>query len=858
MPRRCGLAVVLVVALATQAAWAGLPSGADLGIVMQASPLHPQVQDTVSLRITVTNHGPGTATGVEVTDILPGGLRLLDVHHPAGLSYDAAWGRWAVGALAEGAHVVLTTRAVMQAYGQVEHCATVASSARDATPGNDQHCILLDPARAAASWQVIQSGTEVIRSIVGIRTTLLAATANGVFRSQDNGENWFPIALQGLDGYALVSDPHRKGRVYAGVQGGSGIYRTDDAGTRWVGLHGLPDTQVRALALNPYDPVHPSGQPDLWVGTADGQVFLSTTDGATWDAVTGGAFSGDAAVLSLFVSDGHPQDIVYMGTAGEGVYRYVYGGAGWEALSDGPMEGQTVWALHEDDQGRIYAGTDEAVLYSDDGGQSWHLALDQVKVYAITEAQTSSGDVLYAGTGGDHLYQSTDRGLTWMRTNDGLGRYVRALWTGDTGHLFAGTDDEGLARSADQGVTFRRLTGFNLHTEVQTLAHSPDGRRLYGGTFGYGVILTEDDPSRGQEVRWMKINNGIQNRQIYALLNYNDPQGRGVLLAGTWQSGLYRSSDGGETWHFGGLPDRIIYALAHCADNNIVWAASDRGEVARSVDNGLSWGGVGIAATPIWSLTVPQGLGCLEVYAGTFGAGIYKTTDGGASWTPTGLRHGYVFEIATDGPGGRLFAATATGVHVSADAGATWQTMNTGLTVIDIRGVATLPTADPQRPILVAATWGDGIYVYDWEDGRWARDGLAGQPVQHVVLHPANGEVFATTQDGTVYHKPFATAVTGVGVAPAVDHPRAVALHPNYPNPFNPTTTITFDVQRAMPVRLVVHDVLGRTLAVLAEGLHPAGTHTVRFDAQGYPAGLYFYRMESPTGRHTRSMMLLK
>jgi glycosidase len=103
---------------------------------------------------------------------------------------------------------------------------------------------------------------------------------------------------------------------------------------------------------------------------------------------------------------------------------------------------------------------------------------------------------------------------------------------------------------------------------------------------------------------------------------------------------------------------------------------------------------------------------------------------------------------------------------------------------------------------------------------------------------------------------PFGAVYTAAEAA--ADLPQAVTLHPNYPNPFNPATTIRYDLPQAAPVRLEVFDVLGRRVALLAEGLQAAGTHTVDFEGGHLPSGLYLYRLQAGTTTQTRTMLLVK
>jgi hypothetical protein len=83
-------------------------------------------------------------------------------------------------------------------------------------------------------------------------------------------------------------------------------------------------------------------------------------------------------------------------------------------------------------------------------------------------------------------------------------------------------------------------------------------------------------------------------------------------------------------------------------------------------------------------------------------------------------------------------------------------------------------------------------------------------------------------------------------------------LYPNYPDPFNPATTIRYALPEAGAVRLVVYNALGQEVAHLVEGLVAAGTHEVVFDGQGLPSGVYLYRLEAGTFVQTRRMTLVK
>ncbi|MCP3681849.1 MAG: T9SS type A sorting domain-containing protein [bacterium] len=80
----------------------------------------------------------------------------------------------------------------------------------------------------------------------------------------------------------------------------------------------------------------------------------------------------------------------------------------------------------------------------------------------------------------------------------------------------------------------------------------------------------------------------------------------------------------------------------------------------------------------------------------------------------------------------------------------------------------------------------------------------------------------------------------------------------NYPNPFNATTTIQFDLEKESQVSLDVYDILGRKVTTLAEGVHQAGEHKVNWDASTYSSGVYFYKLTTNDKTFTKRMTLLK
>jgi hypothetical protein len=88
--------------------------------------------------------------------------------------------------------------------------------------------------------------------------------------------------------------------------------------------------------------------------------------------------------------------------------------------------------------------------------------------------------------------------------------------------------------------------------------------------------------------------------------------------------------------------------------------------------------------------------------------------------------------------------------------------------------------------------------------------------------------------------------------------PDRFALHQNHPNPFNPSTRISYQLPAPAMVRLAVYDLLGREVALLVQGLREAGNHTLEFDARGLGTGVYLCRIEAAGMTAVRKMLLVK
>ncbi|HET7870969.1 MAG TPA: hypothetical protein VFL42_00545 [Terriglobales bacterium] len=320
-----------------------------------------------------------------------------------------------------------------------------------------------------------------------------------------------------------------------------------------------------------------------------------------------------------------------------------------------------------------FGSTGGGVWKSTDGGLTWRSATDKFKdmspsIGAIAVAP-SDPNVIYAGTGeacirgdiisGNGVYKTIDAGKTWtfigLRDTRAIGRIVvnpknpDVVLVAALGHPFGTNAERGVFRTTDGGKTWNK-------------------------------ILYKDD------------NTGAIDLAM-------DPHNSNTIFAGLWQarrsswgmdsggpgSGLYRSTDGGNTWKHltaHGLPDgtlgRIGVAVAY--SGNRVWALieADKGGLFRSDDGGDNWTMVNSdrqyrqrAFYYTHVFADPQSIDGVYV----LNTGMYRSNDGGKSFRPIRVPHGdnHGLWIDPNDPN-RMIESNDGGANVSTNAGASWTT----------------------------------------------------------------------------------------------------------------------------------------------------------------------------------------
>ncbi|MEW6365019.1 MAG: hypothetical protein AB1714_10315 [Acidobacteriota bacterium] len=571
---------------------------------------------------------------------------------------------------------------------------------------------LLRSTNRGASWarmgpDIIWPYVTCISFSTSDPSIVYAGAGYGIYKSTNGGRTWIASGGTVLDSdgiYAVAVHPKTPLTVYVET-GGHGIYKSVDGGKSWKWLeNALGYGWVREL---PIDSLNPKV---MYAGVTDVEpqgVYKSADAGETWshaglvaEAITDLVMSPNAS-NTVFAACGK-------------LYRSTDACATWGEIAQGIPDVLGV-ALDAQRPGIAYAATEAGVCKTLDSGDSWAVAGMQLKNLPVKTLGLSASNpsTICAGSCADGIFLSHDEAASWTISNKGL--CAHQVWALSFDGKSAGTFYAGgrlwLARRTNRGSAWRtiRLPAFDsLIADIAV--HPDDPETIYLSVPSYVVHKTTDGGAT-----WRIA--GPRGCTLDPLLI--DPHHPDTVLVGTTERGIMRSSDGGRVWVSAGLSkvDEIIcFALDSTSPGRLFVGTTDG--LWKGTIDGSTWSRAGLASLAI-NCMASSSNGIL--YAGTRGQGLRRSDDAGRTWIDanTGLEGGCVSAIAIDPRNwSNLSVATVQGgIYRSTNGGATWTPMNDGIPPMLS---TTVLKFDPQDPgTLYAGTEGGGIY--------WIRPGAQPQ-----------------------------------------------------------------------------------------------------------------------------------
>lgn len=465
-------------------------------------------------------------------------------------------------------------------------------------------------------------------------------------------------------------------------------------------------------------------------------------------------------------------------------------------------------------------------------------------------------------------------------------------------NIFAGTNMNGVFKSTDNGTTWTN-SGL-VDTSIGCLESRSDGEYIFAGTNGSGVCR-----SMNRGLTWSAPNIGLSNLKVGSISLISNGAQALYLFAGT-EEGLFISYDFGINWSYiDFVGNHAVIDITSTSDGTNIFIAVWAAGIYRSTDHGTTWTDISnnLGTHMFSSLAVYNDEGTTNLFVGAPPYGVFRTTNYGTNWVlvNNGLTNLYVNDLTFyPETSGNLFAGTAgSGVFMSTDNGTNWSPVNDGLGSMSVNSLTVCPDGTGGMYLLAGTTNngnGGGIWRRSLSEMILVTTTLTAQALagsqtlevesingfnigDNIKINPGgpNEETNTITGFGSLllqtplqFDHSVGEIVLNLTPTSVEENNSSVPLDyvllNNYPNPFNPSTIISWQSPVSSWQTLKVYDVLGNEVATIVDEFKPAGTYEVTWYSENLPSGVYFYQLkvfdpESGLGQvfvQTKKMLLIK
>ncbi len=304
-----------------------------------------------------------------------------------------------------------------------------------------------------------------------------------------------------------------------------------------------------------------------------------------------------------------------------------------------------------------------------------------------------------------------------------------------------------------------------------------------------------------------------------------------------------------------GLPSNFVQSI-EIDENNVKWIGTGNGLVKF---NDTSWviyntTNSGIPSNDVMCIEIENGF----KWTGTYNSGLARYND--TNWIiyqtgNSGIPSDYIWTISIDSLKNKWIGTDFGGVGKFNSELNTWGVFNTANSGIpgnfirgfgiDLKNIKWIGTSD----------FGLGRY----NDSSWITYNQSNSPlpagsVYGVTVDSYNNKWFGCSGGLAIYNENGIVGIQQLNNS----LPKNFILYQNFPNPFNPSTTISYSLPRSGLIRITVFDITGKEVEKLADEFKHAGSYDVEFTADNLSSGIYFYKFEAEDFKETKRMILLK
>ncbi len=746
---------------------------------------------------------------------------------------------------------------------------------------------------------------------------IIGAAAGGIFKTTNGGMNWSAKTDEwpSLSIGSLVMHPSNPNIIYCGtgegnsaidVYPGFGVLKSTDMGETW-NVIGLTDAlHIPAMDIHPLDPntLYASVMAFRSFGQNKG-IYKSTNGGVNWNRVLFVSDSTSGVDVRVSPDDLNivyaamwervrtPPSVSKTGGITSGLYRSSNAGANWQLLgvsqgipAPAATTGRISIAVAQSNPNVVYSifktttGNNISGIYkSTNKGLNWAtMSMSGVQssgfdwYFGLIEVDPTNPNTVYIGS--VDIFRTTN-GSNWVNlTNSYSGSFEQqhpdqhVLWINpaNPNNLINGNDG-GIFKTGTGNAPWTKSYDLPISQFYASNIDHLNPLRKIGGTQDNGSMITFD----GGTDNWEVIYGGDG---FTAHVDYTNSN---IIYCASQNGGLGRSTNNGVSFSniTNGLSGRFNWSTPYILDNQdpaILYAGSHM--IFRSTNRGTSWTAIsgdltrgpnGRLGTITCITSGVAGNNQRVIYTGTDDAKISVTTNSGANWLDvTGsLPQRYVTDIRCDSRNPAIAYVTLSGFNIDERNTRIYRTTNYGSTWSNISGnLLNVPAnsiiVDEVRDSVLYVGCDAGVYYTTNLGASWAilGTGLPNAPVFDINYHAGSQILCAGTHGRSIFE--ISTANIPIGIVNNSEIAESFSLGQNFPNPFNPVTSIKISIPKADYVRLIVYDIRGSEVALLINKNMPKGEYTYEFDASNLPSGVYFYTLRTEKFTSTKKMILVK